>query len=180
MQELQQQLNSHPVFRQFVDQPDKLLAVLQHDQVLADAAASNPEVAALLDPSTLRQALSVLQGSPVESQQQQQEASFPGVQRKALMQLQNYAMQLQQARRSGMGPAQLQQQQQHVMQAMQVQPAAGNMDAVSLQGPGSGGMADSSMWDALQQRLNKMQQRSSLLGTMPGVQGRRSSSWARL
>lgn len=173
MPELQQQLNSHPIFRQFVDQPDKLLSVLQHDQVLADAAASNPEIAALLDPSTLRQALSVLQGGAMDPQQQQRQAgSVPVVQLKALMQLQNYAMQLQQARRSGMGPAQLQQQQQQqAMQAMQVQPAARNWDSVSLQGPGPGVMADSSMWDALQQRLNKMQQRSSLLGAMPGAQG---------
>jgi hypothetical protein len=171
--ELQQQLNSNPLFKQFVDQPDKLLSVLQHDRALADAAAGSPEIAALLDPRTLKQALSVLQGGPLDSEQQQQAGTVPVVQRKALMQLQNYAMQLQQARMAGINTAQL-----HQQQPMLLQPATGDAASASIQvsSAGASGMAGSDMWAAMQQRLNKLQQRSSVLGAMPGSQGESNSN----
>jgi hypothetical protein len=168
--ELQQQLNSNPLFRQLVDQPDKLLSVLQHDQVLADAAAGSPEIAALLDPSTLKQVLSVLQGGPLDPQQQQQAGTVPVVHRKALMQLQNYAMQLQQARMAGVNTAQLQ-------QPVQLQPATADATSVSIQGSNAGAsvMAGSEMWAAMQQRFTKLQQRGSMLGAMPGLQGKKEA-----
>lgn len=151
------QLSNHPVFKQFVDQPDKLLSVLQQDRVLADAAANSPDIAALLEPNTLQQALAVLQGAgPDGSEQQQQLQGAPAVQRKALMQLQNYALQLQQAKAAGVGP----------MLPLQVQsaPAFGTAGSPHEGGVAAGGMAGGSMWAALQQRLNKFQQRSSVLG----------------
>lgn len=182
LQDLQQQLNSNPLFQQFVDQPDKLLSVLQSDRVLADAAASNPEIATLLDPSTLKQALAVLQGSTAAQHGENPSTNTqdgvpagagatapPVVQRKALMQLQNYAMQLQQARAAGMlaTPSPHQQHQQPFQQQQQggsstsqltSTAAAGAPDAAG--GGGGGGEA----WAALQQQLTKLQQRSSMLG----------------
>lgn len=160
-----QQLASNPVFRQFQDQPDKLLAVLQHDQVLAEAAAGNPEIAALLDPSTLKQALAVLQGSSGSSSGagDPQQQGVPVLQCKALMHLQNYAQQLQQARLAGLGPPPITLQHHHQQQAQ-------SQASPTSSGGAQSAAADSDMWAAMQERFSKLQQRSSMLGAMPGVQ----------
>lgn len=142
------------MFQQLADQPDKLAAVIQSDPVLQHAAAANPDVARLLDPTTMQQALEVLMQPSVENAS----ASSFQLPRKALMQLQNYAMQLQ-----------------HHTAAANVQqqkPGAGKQDmwpgqtdttatdqqsaVVSEQQP--------QMWAALQQRLNKLQHRSQAFG----------------
>jgi hypothetical protein len=171
VQELQQQLNSNPAFKQFVDQPNKLLSVLQHDRMLAEAAQASPEIAALLDPSTLQQALNVLQPqSQQQHEQQQQQLPALNIPRKALMQMQNYAMQLNQARAAGHNPLTLQQHQQSPLQMQQA--AAGQQEALAgTSAAASSGAPDNAMWAAMQQRLNKLQQRSSLLGAMPAAIG---------
>lgn len=170
VQELQKQLNSNPAFKQFVDQPNKLLSVLQHDRVLADAAQASPEIAALLDPSTLQQALSVLQPQSQQQHEQQQQLPALNIPRKALMQMQNYAMQLNQARAAGHNPLPLQQQQQLPLQMQQA--AGGQQEALAAAGAApASGAPDNAMWAAMQQRLNKLQQRSSLLGAMPAALG---------
>jgi len=164
---LQHQLSNSSVFRQFVDQPDKLLSVLQHDQILAEAAANDPDVAALLDPDTLKQALAVLHGNSHYQQQQQQLCiPAPVVPAKALMQLQNYAMQLQQTKAAGVGPAQQHQQQQYQHQHVQ----AASDSTCDQQGAADAAVVsavDNPLWSAMQQRLLKLQQRSSILGAVP-------------
>lgn len=167
VQELQQQLNSNPAFKQFVDQPNKLLSVLQHDPVLAEAAKGSPEIAALLDPGTLQQALSVLQPRTQQHHEQQQQLPVLNIPRKALMQMQNYAMQLNQARAAGHNPVPLQ------PLPLQMQHAAGGQqEGLGPAGAAAAsGMPDNAMWAAMQQRLNKLQQRSILLGAMPAGMG---------
>jgi hypothetical protein len=146
-----------------VDQPKKLLSVLQYDPVLAEAAKGSPEIAALLDPSTLQQALSVLQPHTQQHHEQQQQLPALNIPRKALMQMQNYAVQLNQARAAGHNPLPLQQQQQL---PLQMQHAAGGQQKGLAAAASASGVPDIAMWAAMQQRLNKLQQRSSLLGAM--------------
>jgi hypothetical protein len=153
LQQLQQQLVSNVTFQQLLEQPDKVAAVLQADPTLQLAAANNPDIAQLLDPATMQQTLQLL------TQQQLSAGSLtdaapgaPQIQRKALMQLQNYALQLQQARAAGTDTRNLrdtsawQQQQQGL--------AAGN---------GSSSSSQDAMWQQLQQRLSKYHLRSQAL-----------------
>eukprot|EP00879_Flechtneria_rotunda_P017616 GHRR01018466.1.p1 GENE.GHRR01018466.1~~GHRR01018466.1.p1 ORF type:complete len:823 (+),score=365.91 GHRR01018466.1:199-2667(+) len=154
LQLLQQQLVDHPLIKQWADQPSKVMDVLRSDPVLQSAAASNPELAHLLHPAMLQHALQFLMQP--QTQQGVQSAPFPA-DKQALMQLQNYAVQLQYARAIGLDV----QQQPNVGHCQASSAAAALSNPASAQPAAAASKKD--MWAALQHRLQKFQERSQLL-----------------
>jgi hypothetical protein len=159
LQDKLEQLRASPAFAALQD-PGGVLAALHADPALRAAMAANPTMAQLLQPATLQAAVQAVSqsggGSDVAGLQMADQAPADpaaalSAQRKAVMQLQSYAAQLQRARGAqqatgqppaphGVGP--------HADQA-----------AAALQAS-----KQHRMWAQLEARSAKLQQRSAMLG----------------
>lgn len=168
------QLQQLPAFAAMQQHPEQIMAALQQDPVLQQAMADTPQLAQLLQPSTLQAALRVVQtggadaGAAAAMLDQGAGAaagdphgSLSG-QRKALMQLQGYAAQLQRAQASSGHPLP-----RPGMQLPGMPPAGGGV-STPHDGAATGAAPDQRqrMWAQFQSTMAKMQQRSAMMGHM--------------